>query len=180
MQEIRPVPEDLVHCWQGLQFMLLWDSLTWDLMQVMTKLSLLKFQLPSLSSHAVHVLQARMCNFSSLSLGDCQQFVHQFPEFVRIFQTSWLFRIYLSSLNRSIYYTRLLLGVSLDQIIAAHSALCSIIGGRTPKQVFAGATAIFMLSLELYNTGKALSDLARHFLHLIQRVGAGDIPLRAW
>jgi hypothetical protein len=64
-------------------------------------------------------------------------------------------------------------------MITAYSALCSIIGGRTPKQVFAGATAIFVLSLELYDTGKALSDLARHFLHLIQRLGAGDIPFRA-
>ncbi|KAJ7857651.1 hypothetical protein B0H14DRAFT_686540 [Mycena olivaceomarginata] len=175
-KEIRPVPEDLVHYWQGLQFTLLWDSLTRDLMDI-TRLSSLKSQLPSLSSHAAHVLQVRMCNFSSLSLGDCQQFVHQFPDFVRIFQASWLFRIYLSSYSKSIHYTRLLLDVSWDQIIAAHSALCSIIGGRTPKQVFAGATAIFVLSSELYNTGKALSNLARHFLHLIQRVGAGDIPL---
>ncbi|KAJ7802178.1 NACHT domain-containing protein [Mycena leptocephala] len=173
LKAIRPVPEDLVHNWQSHQFMLLWNNLHSRLM-LDSELRLLKSHLLSLSSRALHMLQTRMCNFSLVSPEDCRRFVARFLEFVRIFQASWLLSIY-SSPSRSIYYTRLLLDLSWDQFVAAHSALCSIICGRTPKQVFAGATAIFAVILELCDIGTAISDLARGFLHLIRRVGTGDV-----
>jgi hypothetical protein len=112
-------------------------------------------------------------------LEDCHQLVAQSPEFIRIFQAWWLISIYNFPL-RAIFYTHLLLDVSWDQILATFSGLWSIIGGKTPKQIFGGATAIFAVTLELCDIGIAVSNLAQCFLHLVQRVGSGDLTLDMW
>ncbi|KAJ7891065.1 hypothetical protein B0H13DRAFT_2039553 [Mycena leptocephala] len=121
-----------------------------------------------------------MSSFLLVSLEDCRQFVAQSPEFIRIFQASWLLHIHSFDLTSpTVSYIRFLLDLSWDYITTALSALHSIIGGGTEQQIVAGTITILALSLELYpaSAPTVTSDLAAGCLRLIQRFGhsvAGD------
>jgi hypothetical protein len=63
--------------------------------------------------------------------------------------------------------------------MAALSALRSIIGGGTRKQVIATTIMILALALEVYpaNMPCLSGDLAAGMLHFIQRIGAKGLPI---
>jgi hypothetical protein len=177
-QAIRPIPEDMVQYWEGLRFMFFWESILHTVFNHTN--FILQVPLFLLSPHALRALQAKMSSFSLVSLEDCRQFVTRSPEFIRIFQASWLLHIHSFGLTSpTVCYIRFLLDFSWDQITTALSALRSVIGGGTQQQIFACTITILALSLELYpvRAPAVTSDLAAGCLRLIQRFGhsvAGD------
>ncbi|KAJ7827654.1 hypothetical protein B0H14DRAFT_2813989 [Mycena olivaceomarginata] len=129
---------------------------------------------------ALHALQSRICHSSSISLAHCRQFMVWSPESVRIFQASWMISQAVDSVE-IMYYTRVLLDLSWDQVMAAFSALHSTIGRGMKKQTLGGILAILTLSWEqdLAHGGHLVAtDLARGCLRHIQQVGFGHlVPL---
>jgi hypothetical protein len=185
-QAIQPIPEDLIQRWKAYQFMFFWETLHHQVtmflgFEVRRDLN----QVFLLSPQMLRALQTKMDRLSPVSVADCRRFLTQSPEFIRIFQARGLLN---SCLFRSpyrlshLYHLRLLLNLSWDDITAAFSALSSFIGTGTLKQVVAGIITVLALSFELYpaNTSSLISDLASGFLHFIQRIGAGKLPLSVW
>jgi hypothetical protein len=132
----------------------------------------------SLSPQSLCTLQTKMSSSSSVSLADYRQFVAQFPEFARLLQARWLLQGYKSLEFHSplqLYHVRLLLGVSWDDMMVL-SALHSLLGGRTRKQLIAGTITILALALELYpaNMSHLITNMACGFLDVIQRIDADN------
>jgi hypothetical protein len=172
-QAIQPIPEDIIRLWEGFHF---WFLLEEFQSRTIPEWCSLVF---SLSPHMLRVLQTKM-SFGLVSIQDCRQFVAQYPEFVRILQARWLLYGHSeSSYGENLCHLRILLDLGWDDITAALSALRSIIGGGTLKQVVAGTIAILALSLELYpaSTCPVVSDLALGCLHLVQQIAVKDLPL---
>jgi hypothetical protein len=98
------------------------------------------------------------------------------PQSVRIFQASWMISQTVNSIE-IMYYTRVLLDLSWDQVMAAFSALHSI-GRGMKKQTLGGILAILTLSWEqdLTRSGCLVAtNLAQGCLRHIQRVGFGHL-----
>ncbi|KAJ7925053.1 hypothetical protein B0H13DRAFT_2314847 [Mycena leptocephala] len=173
LKAIQPIPEDIIRLWEGFHF---WFLLEEFQSRTIPEWCSLVF---SLSPHMLRVLQTKM-SFGLVSIQDCRQFVAQYPEFVRILQARWLLYGHSkSSYGENLCHLRILLDLGWDDITAALSALRSIIGGGTLKQVVAGTIAILALSLELYpaSTCPVVSDLALGCLRLVQQIAVKDLPL---
>ncbi|KAJ7239711.1 hypothetical protein C8J57DRAFT_109420 [Mycena rebaudengoi] len=129
------------------------------------------------SSRVLHMLQTMLSNSLLASPAACRLLVAQIPEFARIFQARLLLfcQLYRSDLYRPILYqVRLLLGVSWDNMLAALSAVRSIIDRASHVRVVAGTITILALVLELYpaELPRLISDLGCGLLHLIQQNGS--------
>lgn len=179
-QAVQPTPKDLIQRWEGYHFMFPYEMILNEVVRHDRHDDLVLV----LSPRMLCVLQTKMSGLSLISPADCRQFLAQSPEFVRIFQARWLLQQYVFRPHSkpSFYHIRLLLDLSWDDITAAFLALRSLIGGATRKQIAAVSITILALSLELYpsSISSLTSDLARGCLHLIQQIGAGDLPIHAW
>jgi hypothetical protein len=176
------MPEDLLQRWEDYYFMFRFERFLNEAAQNGTYYDLVPVFL--LSPRMLCVSQTEMSSLSPISPADCRQFLDQSPGFVSILQAGWLLHSYSLGDPRSLssfYYIRLLLNLSWDDLLAAFSALRSLLGGATREQVVAASITILALSVELYPTsaGTLTSDLACGCLHVIQQIGTGDLPVLA-
>jgi hypothetical protein len=177
-QASQPVPE--VQCWETYHLMYSWQNFLVLPPYGPTR----TFVRPLVISQALSALQSRICHSSSISLAHCRQFMVWSPESVQIFQASWM-------ISQVVYYgeimchTRVLLDLSSswDQVMAAFSALHSIIGWGMKKQTLGGILTILTLSWEQdlpRSRCLVATDLARACLRHIQRVGFGRLVPLLW
>ncbi|KAF7328906.1 NACHT domain-containing protein [Mycena venus] len=183
LNQVQPVPKDLIRRWEDYNFMFLWDTSHDPVYCKFMKQEHIGRVL-SLSPQMLRVLQTKMSRFLLVSVADCRRFLARFPGFARIFQARWLLysHLYQPYMQRrhqpnlpSLYRLRLIFDVSWDDITAALSAVRLMVGGGSHKRVVAGTIAILAILLELYPTNipNLISDLGCRMLRLIhRRIGA--------
>ncbi|KAF8182112.1 hypothetical protein K438DRAFT_1840332 [Mycena galopus ATCC 62051] len=177
LNAIPHVPEDLIRSWENYDFLHSWNSFYCKIFYTPNPRS---HPLHALSSSALSVLRTRISRFSSVSLQDCHRLVVQSPEFVQIFQACWLLQNHFDCTPDTFYWTRLLLDVSWDSMVAAFSALSSIIPGGGPgKQALYTLATIFALPFD-GNPSNLAGDLARSFLRLIRQASTGGLHLNVY
>ncbi|KAJ7681864.1 hypothetical protein DFH06DRAFT_283258 [Mycena polygramma] len=140
----------------------------------------------SLSPNTLLVLQSRISRSLSVSFKDCRQFVTDSPSIVRMLQVMWLLNIPRSRLRGdprpSIRLTQLLLDLSWDDLTSDLSALHSLIGGGTHKQLAAATLTMLALSVEVYRNSlpSLTAEIIGGVFRLIQQNGIGHLPLNTW
>jgi hypothetical protein len=188
LEAISPIPKDLLHLWEGYRFLSSWDAahsqaISEGADEDWYNLKQVFFTSPQI----LRVLQRTLSDPPLVALEDCRQFLAQSPKFVRILQARYLLHGHLfgchAHLTRAYHIQLLLPDISWHDIMDTVSALPSILGdGSQTQYIVAGTMVILALSLEFDPASAAslTSDLARGFLHFIQRIGARELSLCVW
>lgn len=155
-QEIRPCPEDLIQCWEDYSFMGVYDQIYHD--------SALKHKplVPSLPDKIS----------TGPLLHQCRELFSRSPQTLHLFQVRQLISYRLVLL----FDIRTLLNLSWDEMRVAICWMPSILG-EEPEKIHQFLVVLpTILCSELSGT----TSLAPATLHLIRRIGTGDLPMHVW
>jgi hypothetical protein len=192
MQGIRPIPEDLIQCWEDYRFMHLYKEFQHRIASNLHKerkkwspeRTDAQVLAPSLCT--IHALQARLNGEWQAMLEACRKLLLQSPHLLRIFQAR---RLLISdgwdptdNISGELVQIHIILGLSWDNI---RECICSLRPLIVQESDFFYTLFLFLPTLcweldSLYPAAMVSRDWARGLIRLMQRIGNGDLPLRFW
>jgi hypothetical protein len=188
MQQMIPVPEDLIQRWEDYRFMHLYEHFQYYIMsmldQALPSQSPQRLEVLKPSLHVIHALQEQINSKSQDTLDACRKLLQQSPDLVRIFQARKLLLISDPRYRdfKELFRIRVILDLSWDDI---QKWICSLRPLETQDWAFFYTLFLSLpeLCLEfdsLYPQALASRDLACGFIRLMQQIQNQDVPLAFW
>ena len=177
VQEINPLPEDLIRRWEDYRFMHLFghfeDRITCNLRDACgrwaSEETISQVRAPSI--HTTHTLRARMNSELQAKMEVFQQHLAQSPQLVCLLRAKTLL-----SLDHQVdlFQIRIALDLSWDDVRECICSLRPVITEEFDWHLF------WCLTNGLYPKPLVSSDLACGFIRLLQRIENGALPMRFW